>query len=90
MIKAELLKGLAGNPVHIPAWYRYDEEGSRLNDMCMEQCKWYYFHRFEMKILNDISTVRTHMILLGKKTRCLNRIRYIIYGSYYIITLIPN
>ncbi|XP_076114143.1 histidine N-alpha-methyltransferase-like [Mytilus galloprovincialis] len=56
MIKAELLKGLAGNPVHIPAWYRYDEEGSRLNDMCMEQCKWYYFHRFEMKILNDIST----------------------------------
>ncbi|XP_052067313.1 histidine N-alpha-methyltransferase-like [Mytilus californianus] len=56
LIKAELLKGLLGNPVHIPAWYPYDEEGSRLNDICMEQCRWYYFHRFEMKILNDILT----------------------------------
>lgn len=65
MIKAELLKGLSANPVYIPVWYRYDEEGSRLNDICMEQCKWYYFHHFEMKILNDISTVRTHRDFFG-------------------------
>ncbi|XP_052067312.1 uncharacterized protein LOC127706693 [Mytilus californianus] len=55
-MKTELLKGLSAIPVHIPAWYRYYEEGSRLNDICMEQCKWYYFHHFEMKILNDILT----------------------------------
>ncbi|CAC5387675.1 unnamed protein product [Mytilus coruscus] len=53
-MKVELQKGLKSRPVYIPAWYRYDEEGSRLNDVCLEQCKWYYFHRFEVKLLTDV------------------------------------
>ncbi|CAC5362707.1 unnamed protein product [Mytilus coruscus] len=53
-MKVELQKGLKSRPVYIPAWYRYDEEGSRLNDVCLEQCTWYYFHRFEVKLLTDV------------------------------------
>ncbi|XP_052067228.1 uncharacterized protein LOC127706613 [Mytilus californianus] len=53
-IKVELQKGLKSRPVYIPAWYRYDEEGSHLNDVCIDQCKWYYFHRFEVKLLTDV------------------------------------
>ncbi|XP_063401137.1 histidine N-alpha-methyltransferase-like isoform X1 [Mytilus trossulus] len=61
-LKTELLNGLSANPMYIPAWYRYDEEGSRLNDICMEQCKYYYFHRFERKILGDILTELTEYL----------------------------
>ncbi|CAG2214837.1 unnamed protein product [Mytilus edulis] len=53
-MKLELQKGLKSRPVYIPAWYRYDDEGSHLNDVCIEQCKWYYFHRFEVKLLTDV------------------------------------
>ncbi|VDI37794.1 Hypothetical predicted protein [Mytilus galloprovincialis] len=61
-LKRELLNGLSANPPYIPAWYRYDEEGSRLNDICMEQCKYYYFHRFERNILIDIITELTEYL----------------------------
>lgn len=56
-MKLELQKGLKSRPVYIPAWYRYNDEGSHLNDVCIEQCKWYYFHRFEVKLLTDVLNV---------------------------------
>ncbi|XP_069120797.1 histidine N-alpha-methyltransferase-like isoform X2 [Argopecten irradians] len=50
-VKNELLSGLTSTPKYIPGWYRYDKEGSRLNDLCLQENENYYFHRCEMNIL---------------------------------------
>ena len=52
-IKQELTNGLTSVPMYIPTWYRYDVEGSRLNDMCITNSKWYYFHRHEVNLLKE-------------------------------------
>ena len=52
-IKRELTEGLTSVPMYIPNWYRYDEEGSRLNDICIANSKWYYFHRHEVNLLQE-------------------------------------
>ncbi|XP_060081504.1 histidine N-alpha-methyltransferase-like [Ylistrum balloti] len=50
-MKKEVGIGLQSTPKYLPAWYRYDNEGSRLNDMCLEKNENYYFHRCELGIL---------------------------------------
>ncbi|XP_060063238.1 histidine N-alpha-methyltransferase-like [Ylistrum balloti] len=50
-MKKELLIGLKSTPKYIPGWYRYDKEGSRLNDICLEKNQNYYFNRCELSVL---------------------------------------
>ena len=52
-----VLEGLSSYPKYLPSWYRYDKQGSILNDICIEQSNWYYFHRFEEKLLKQITRV---------------------------------
>lgn len=51
----ELVNGLISKPKYLPFWYHYDDEGSRLFDELIEKCAWYYFHRYELQLLQSTS-----------------------------------
>ncbi|XP_033730891.1 histidine N-alpha-methyltransferase-like isoform X2 [Pecten maximus] len=78
--RKELLDGLKSTPKYIPSWYRYDKEGSRLNDMCLQENENYYFHRCELNVLKahlssmlTFDTEKTDLVDMGsgncQKTR---------------------
>ncbi|KAK3102388.1 hypothetical protein FSP39_011037 [Pinctada imbricata] len=47
----DLSRGLLSSPPFIPTWFRYDETGSILNDQCINENPYYYFHREEKQLL---------------------------------------
>ncbi|XP_021359803.1 uncharacterized protein LOC110454493 isoform X2 [Mizuhopecten yessoensis] len=49
-VRKAILFGLTTSPKYIPGWYRYDEDGSKLNDKCLEDTD-YYVHRSELNVM---------------------------------------
>ncbi|KAL3872585.1 hypothetical protein ACJMK2_035800 [Sinanodonta woodiana] len=44
-------QGLTSSPRYLPLWFRYDKTGSILNDKCLTDNKYYYFHKSELDII---------------------------------------
>ncbi|KAL3872583.1 hypothetical protein ACJMK2_035798 [Sinanodonta woodiana] len=44
-------QGLTSSPRYLPVWFRYDKTGSILNDKCLTDNKYYYFHKTELDII---------------------------------------
>ncbi|KAK3582683.1 hypothetical protein CHS0354_031093 [Potamilus streckersoni] len=44
-------QGLTSSPRYLPVWFRYDNIGSILNDKCLTDNKYYYFHKSELDII---------------------------------------
>ncbi|XP_069122360.1 histidine N-alpha-methyltransferase-like [Argopecten irradians] len=71
-MKKVLVTGLTSTPKYLPGWYRYDNEGSRLNDLCLHENENYYFHRCELSVMKThlqniipVDTENTILVDLG-------------------------
>ncbi|KAL3872582.1 hypothetical protein ACJMK2_035797 [Sinanodonta woodiana] len=50
-IRDAVRQGLTSSPRYLPVWFRYDKTGSILNDRCLTDNKYYYFHKSELDII---------------------------------------